>query len=146
MSIEAFYNITQAAAVTGKTPPTIRKYYRAGKLPNATETYNGKVKTVSIPHIDLVASGLMDTVSSPPQTPTDPIRELLDQVQAMREKVSRLETKLELTEYRLEDYKSFVQLQQRQIETAAVQRKRRFWQRSQPTETPVFTPRDDSPL
>jgi hypothetical protein len=107
------------------------------------ERFNGKIKLVSIPHLDLVAAGLMDKVSSPPQPPIDPIRELIDQVQEYREALARAKIELEVTKERLQDYKSFVQLQQRQIETAAVQRKRRFWQRSQPTETPIFTPEQD---
>jgi hypothetical protein len=143
MNTGDFYNITQAAEATGKTAPTIRKYYRAGKFPNAVERFNGKIKLVSIPHLDLVAAGLMDKVSSPPQPPIDPIRELIDQVQEYREALARAKIELEVTKERLQDYKSFVQLQQRQIETAAVQRKRRFWQRSQPTETPIFTPEQD---
>jgi DNA-binding transcriptional MerR regulator len=140
MSSETFYNITQAANATGKSNPTIRKYLREGKLPNAIESSNGNAKTVSIPLTDLVAAGLMDTVSSAPQTPQDPIRELIDQVQETRESLARVQLELELTKERLADYKNFVQLQQRQIETQLVQiQRRRFWQRSKPSQPPTDT-------
>ncbi len=140
MSSETFYNISQAAIATGKSNPTIRKYLREGKLPNATESNNGNSKTVSIPLTDLVAAGLMDTVSSAPQTPTDPIRDLIDQVQEAKESLARVKLELELTKERLADYKSFVQLQQRQIETQLVQsQRRRFWQRPKPSQPPTET-------
>jgi hypothetical protein len=135
MTSETFYNITQAANASGKSNPTIRKYLRDGRLPNAKETTKGGVKSFSIPLTDLVAAGLMDKVSSPVDTETNTASEL----RTLAERLGRLELEIELKNELLADYKErlaehkeFLRAYVASIETRQVQDTRRSWFNKKP--------------
>jgi hypothetical protein len=135
MTSETFYNITQAANASGKSNPTIRKYLRDGRLPNAKETTKGGVKSFSIPLTDLVAAGLMDKVSSPVDTETNTASEL----RTLAERLGRLELEIELKNELLAEYKeriaeqlATIRFQQTSIETQQVQDTRRSWFNKKP--------------
>jgi hypothetical protein len=63
MTLETYFNVTQAAKQTNLSVVTIRDYLAKGKLPNATMTLKGKSKLWAIPLTDLAAAGLLDKVS-----------------------------------------------------------------------------------
>jgi DNA-binding transcriptional MerR regulator len=130
MSSDKLFNISEAARATGKSIPTIHNYLKAGKLPNAISTPNGKSKTWQIPLTDLVAARLLDKVESEPESArnTD-----LDEIQRLREKVAGFEAKIEQLEARVQDSKEFLRVLQTQLETRETQDARRsWWNRNKP--------------
>jgi uncharacterized protein YlxW (UPF0749 family) len=131
MSSDKLFNISEAARATGKSIPTIHNYLKAGKLPNAISTPNGKSKTWQIPLTDLVAARLLDRVESEP----DSARKVeQDETQLLREKVARLEAENEQLKERVQDGKEFIRAIQNQLETRATQEARRsWWGRNKPT-------------
>jgi uncharacterized protein YlxW (UPF0749 family) len=131
MSSDKLFNISEAARATGKSIPTIHNYLKAGKLPNAISTPNGKSKTWQIPLTDLVAARLLDRVESEP----DSARKVeQDETQTLRERVARLEAENEQLKERVQDSKEFLRALQTQIETRATQEARRsWWGRNKPT-------------
>lgn len=70
MTTDKTFNISEAARATGKSVMTIRAYLEAkpSKLPNAFQTPKGKSKSWNIPLTDLIAAGLLDSVSAEPET------------------------------------------------------------------------------
>ena len=131
MSSDKLFNISEAARATGKSIPTIHNYLKAGKLPNAISTPNGKSKTWQIPLTDLVAARLLDRVESEPEGARKVEQ---DETQTLREKVARLEAENEQLKERVQDSKEFLRALQTQIETRATQEARRsWWGRNKPT-------------
>ena len=118
------FNISEAARATGKSIPTIHNYLKAGKLPNATSTPNGRSKSWQIPLTDLVAAGLLDRVESEPSGARNMEQ---DETQTLREKVARLEAENEQLKERVQDSKEFLRVLQTQIETRQIQEARRSW-------------------
>lgn len=130
MSSDKLFNISEAARATGKSIPTIHNYLKAGKLPNAVSTPNGKSKTWQIPLTDLVAARLLDRVEPETSSP----QPAQDENQLLREKVARLEAENEQLKERVQDSKEFLRALQTQIETRATQEARRsWWSRTRPT-------------
>lgn len=70
MTTDKTFNISEASRATGKSVMTIRAYLEAkpSKLPNAFQTPKGKSKTWNIPLTDLISAGLLDSVTSEPET------------------------------------------------------------------------------
>lgn len=128
MSSETYFNLSQASEACGVSLPTIRKAYKEGKFPNASEGKQGKRKTVSIPLSDLHSSGYLDKVNgSQGVKPTQPdSRDIFttaerDELIRLRERVSQLEAALD--SYKQREAQLF-----RVLETRAQQEKRRkFW-------------------
>ena len=130
MSSDKLFNISEAARATGKSIPTIHNYLKAGKLPNAISTPNGKSKTWQIPLTDLVAARLLDRVESEPEGARKVEQ---DETQTLREKVARLEAENEQLKERVQDSKEFLRALQTQIETRQTQEARRsWWNRNKP--------------
>jgi DNA-binding transcriptional MerR regulator len=135
MSSETFYNITKAAQLCGVTNPTIRKAYKEGKFPNATEGKQGKRKTVSIPLGDLQTSGYLDKVNSsqgfkPSQTQTADIftSEDRDELITLREREKQLREQVRQLEEQLDNFKQREAQLFRVLETREQQeRRRKFW-------------------
>ena len=131
MSSDKLFNISEAARATGKSIPTIHNYLKAGKLPNAVSTPNGKSKTWQIPLTDLVAARLLDRVESEPESARNTDQ---DEIQRLREKVAGFEAKIEQLEARVQDSKEFLRVLQTQLETRETQEARRsWWNRNKPT-------------
>ena len=131
MSTDKLFNISEAARATGKSIPTIHNYLKAGKLPNAISTPNGKSKTWQIPLTDLVAARLLDKVESEPEGSRNTDQ---DEIQRLREKVAGFEAKIEQLEARVQDSKEFLRVLQTQLETRETQEARRsWWNRNKPT-------------
>jgi uncharacterized protein YlxW (UPF0749 family) len=131
MSSDKLFNISEAARATGKSIPTIHNYLKAGKLPNAISTPNGKSKTWQIPLTDLVAARLLDRVESEPSGARNMEQ---DETQTLREKVARLEAENEQLKERVQDSKEFLRALQTQIETRQTQEARRsWWNRNKPS-------------
>jgi DNA-binding transcriptional MerR regulator len=131
MSTDKLFNISEAARATGKSIPTIHNYLKAGKLPNAISTPNGKSKTWQIPLTDLVAARLLDKVESEPESARNTDQ---DEIQRLREKVAGFEAKIEQLEARVQDSKEFLRVLQTQLETRETQEARRsWWNRNKPT-------------
>jgi DNA-binding transcriptional MerR regulator len=131
MSTDKLFNISEAARATGKSIPTIHNYLKAGKLPNAISTPNGKSKTWQIPLTDLVAARLLDKVESEPESARNTDQ---DEIQRLREKVAGFEAKIEQLEARVQDSKEFLRVLQTQLETRETQDSRRsWWNRNKPT-------------
>lgn len=139
MTSDKTLNISEASRLTGKSIMTIRAYLEAkpSKLPNAFQTAKGKTKSWNIPLTDLVAAGLLDSVTPEPETKTkasktEPqdyeLRLLVATLEAdnrqLRERLARAEA--EADELRA-DYRrmSLGLLQMREIETAQAQGARR---------------------
>jgi DNA-binding transcriptional MerR regulator len=130
MSTDKLFNISEAARATGKSIPTIHNYLKAGKLPNAISTPNGKSKTWQIPLTDLVAARLLDKVESEPESARNTDQ---DEIQRLREKVAGFEAKIEQLEARVQDSKEFLRVLQTQLETRETQDARRsWWNRNKP--------------
>jgi hypothetical protein len=55
-----YFNINEAAKVTGKSIPTIRAKLSQGLLPDAHQVTEGRQKRWRIPLADLISSGLLD--------------------------------------------------------------------------------------
>jgi DNA-binding transcriptional MerR regulator len=131
MSSDKLFNISEAARATGKSIPTIHNYLKAGKLPNAISTPNGKSKTWQIPLTDLVAARLLDRVESEPEGARNTEQ---DETQLLREQVARLEAENYQLKERVQDGKEFIRAIQNQLETRATQEARRsWWGRNKPT-------------
>jgi DNA-binding transcriptional MerR regulator len=124
MSTDKLFNISEAARATGKSIPTIHNYLKAGKLPNAISTPNGKSKTWQIPLTDLVAARLLDKVVSEPESARNTDQ---DENQTLREKVARLEAENYQLKERVQDSKEFLRALQNQLETRQTQEARRFF-------------------
>lgn len=95
MTSETLYNLSQVSELTKLSLPTLRKYLKENRFPNAKQTTKGKVLVWAIPLTDLVAAELLDKVSSPDNSaqPTAPLsRE--DRLEALAERAGRLEAEL----------------------------------------------------
>jgi hypothetical protein len=137
MSSETYYNLSEACLVTKLSPPTLRKYLKEGRFPNAKQTLKGKVQVWAIPLTDLVAAELLGSVSgsvgsgdnSQPLTGEARLEALAEragrlqaELDQMRETVKALEQAIEQATKRAE----FSELiAQSQIETKQVQDERR---------------------
>jgi|LauGreDrversion4_2_1035121.scaffolds.fasta_scaffold258414_1 uncharacterized protein YlxW (UPF0749 family) len=132
MTSDKTLNISEAARATGKSVMTIRAYLEAkpSKLPNAFQTPKGKSKSWNIPLSDLVAAGLLDSVTSEPEKPlkSDPaeleLRVLVATLEAennsLRERLAETKEALARAERRVDQL-----LPLRELETAQVQKARR---------------------
>jgi hypothetical protein len=133
MTTDKTLNISEAARATGKSVMTIRAYLEAkpSKLPNAFQTPRGKAKTWNIPLTDLVAAGLLDSVTSEPekaQASPEPaeveLRVLVATLEAennsLRERLAETKEALARAERRVDQL-----LPLRELETAQVQKARR---------------------
>lgn len=158
MTSETLYNLTQVAELTKLSLPTLRKYLRENRFPNAKQATKGKVLVWAIPLTDLVAAELIDRVSGSANSaqPTAPLsRE--DRLEALAERAGRLEAELasmretvEVLKDSLEQAKKaaqFAQLvAQSQIETKQVQDNRaqnwleRLTGKKPETKQPTLTP------
>jgi len=128
MSSETYFNLSKAAETCGVSLPTIRKAYKEGKFPNATEGKQGKRKTVSIPLSDLQTSGYLDKINSS-QTIKISQSESSDIFTASeRDELIRLRERVSQLEEALEGYKQREAQLFRVLETREQQEKRRkFW-------------------
>jgi len=112
---------------------TIRAYLEAkpSKLPNAFQTPRGKAKTWNIPLTDLVAAGLLDSVTNEPEKPqsqADPadlelrvlVATLESENNSLRERLAETKEALARAERRVDQL-----LPLRELETAQVQKARR---------------------
>jgi hypothetical protein len=133
MTSDRTLNISEAARATGKSVMTIRAYLEAkpSKLPNAFQTPRGKAKTWNIPLTDLVAAGLLDSVTNEPEKPqsqTDPadlelrvlVATLESENNSLRERLAETKEALARAERRVDQL-----LPLRELETAQVQKARR---------------------
>lgn len=159
MTSETLYNLTQVAELTKLSLPTLRKYLRENRFPNAKQATKGKVLVWAIPLTDLVAAELIDrvtglnTASAAVAAPLS--RE--DRLEALAERAGRLEAELasmretvEVLKDSLEQAKKaaqFAQLvAQSQIETKQVQDNRaqnwleRLTGKKPETKQPTLTP------
>jgi DNA-binding transcriptional MerR regulator len=143
MTTDQTLNISEAARATGKSVMTIRAYLEAkpSKLPNAFQTPKGKSKSWNIPLTDLVAAGLLDSVTSEPQTSVakqDPadleLRVLVATLEAennsLRERLAETKEALARAERRVDQL-----LPIRELETAQVQKARRSFFSRKPKDT-----------
>ena len=136
MSSETYFNLSQASELCGVSLPTMRKAFREGKFPNATETTQGKRKSVSIPMSDLQSSGMLDRVKgnrsagikpSQPDT-TDIFTAEKEELIKLKETVRQLEARLEEAKERQEETSYLLRSLTAQLETKEQQEKRRkFW-------------------
>jgi hypothetical protein len=131
MSSETYFNASEAAERTGKSVVTIRHYLASGKFPNATQRPKGKVKVWQIPLTDLVASGLLDKVSTSKQPSQQELTER--HTEALLSDIDRLETELRLTkellaraDNELESYRTRERQLFMALETRETQEQRRF--------------------
>lgn len=158
MTSETLYNLTQVAELTKLSLPTLRKYLRENRFPNAKQATKGKVLVWAIPLTDLVAAELLDKVAgldNSGQTSGPLSRE--DRLEALAERAGRLEAELasmretvEVLKDSLEQAKKaaqFAQLvAQSQIETKQVQDNRaqnwleRLTGKKPETKQPTLTP------
>jgi hypothetical protein len=133
MTTDKTLNISEAARATGKSVMTIRAYLEAkpSKLPNAFQTPRGKAKSWNIPLTDLVAAGLLDSVTNEPEKPqsqTDPadlelrvlVATLESENNSLRERLAETKLALDRAERRVDQL-----LPLRELETAQVQKARR---------------------
>jgi DNA-binding transcriptional MerR regulator len=132
MTTDKTLNISEAARATGKSVMTIRAYLEAkpSKLPNAFQTPKGKSKSWNIPLTDLVAAGLLDSVTPEPAKALTPepaeieLRLLVATLEAennsLRERLAETKEALARAERRVDQL-----LPQRELETAQVQKARR---------------------
>lgn len=132
MTSDKTLNISEAARATGKSVMTIRAYLEAkpSKLPNAFQTPKGKSKSWNIPLTDLVAAGLLDSVTPEPEKAlkSDPaeveLRVLVATLEAennsLRERLAETKEALARAERRVDQL-----LPLRELETAQVQKARR---------------------
>jgi hypothetical protein len=122
---------------------TIRAYLEAkpSKLPNAFQTPKGKSKSWNIPLSDLVAAGLLDSVTSQPQEPVRKqdqadieLRVLVATLEAennsLRERLAETKEALARAERRVDQL-----LPIRELETAQVQKARRSFFSRKPKTT-----------
>jgi len=133
MTTDKTLNISEAARATGKSVMTIRAYLEAkpSKLPNAFQTPRGKAKSWNIPITDLVAAGLLDSVTNEPEKPqgqTEPadlelkvlVATLESENNSLRERLAETKLALDRAERRVDQL-----LPLRELETAQVQKARR---------------------
>lgn len=132
MTSDKTLNISEAARATGRSVMTIRSYLEAkpSKLPNAFQTPKGKSKSWHIPLTDLVAAGLLDSVTPEPEKAlkSDPaeveLRVLVATLEAennsLRERLAETKEALARAEKRVDQL-----LPLRELETAQVQKARR---------------------
>lgn len=138
MSSETYFNASEAKDKLGVSMPTLQKWLKAGKFPNATQRPKGKVMVWQIPLTDLIASGELDKVSSSKKPSESELSEF--RTSALEVEIDRLETELrhtkELlarTERELEDYRARERYLFAGIETKETQERRRFnWFRRNP--------------
>jgi hypothetical protein len=64
--VKDYLNINEAAKVAGVSIPTVRRKLDLGLLPNAHQVQEGKRQLWRIPFSDLIAAGMVDSVSQPP--------------------------------------------------------------------------------
>ena len=133
MTTDKTFNISEASRETGKSVMTIRAYLEAkpSKFPNAFQTPRGKTKTWHIPLTDLISAGLLDSVTSSPETekatakPADLelkvlIATLEAENNALKERLAETKEALARAERRVDQL-----LPVRELETGARQRARR---------------------
>ena len=128
MSSETFYNLSEACLATKLSPPTLRKYLKEGRFPNAQQTLKGKVQVWAIPLTDLVAAGLLGSVSGS-STSTDNSQALtgVARLEALAERAGRLQAELDQAIEQATKRAEFSELiAQSQIETKQVQDERRL--------------------
>lgn len=125
MSSESYFNITQASEVAGVSLPTIRKAYKEGKFPNASETFQGKRKAVRIPMQDLRDAGFLDRVTANTKPALAPLSsEERDELITLRETAKQLSARLEEASQRQEETSQLLRTLSTQIETRTVQENR----------------------
>ena len=132
MSSETFFSINKAAEISNKSIPTIRKYLKLGKFPNATSKPQAKDPTRSnwkIPLSDLQAAGILDTVTGTNKKPDNS-----EQLQKLKEINARLEAeniqlsnRVEDLQEFLKDSREYLKTFQLQLETKQAQETRRKW-------------------
>jgi hypothetical protein len=131
MSSDKTFNISEAARITGKSIMTIRARLEANKFPNAFQTPKGKSKTWNIPLTDLIAEGLLDSVTPEPETKKQPeqpaeleLRVLVATLEAennaLKERLAETKEALARAERRVDQL-----LPVRELETKEKQRARR---------------------
>jgi hypothetical protein len=128
-----YFNINEAAKVTGKSIPTIRAKLSQGLLPDAHQVTEGRQKRWRIPLSDLISSGLLD--SSAPAGLGGVMQE--SRMVALEAEIDRLTRDLqharELAEERkqtIEDYRERERRLYYTLETRETQERRRtLWQR-----------------
>lgn len=105
MTSDQLFTRSETMRLTGKSGPTIDSYLKAGKLPNAFTVPKGKSRSWQIPLTDLVAAGLIDKVETQPDPGPEPVQLLLNDLQAVRERLTLAELELRLVSESLEEYK-----------------------------------------
>jgi uncharacterized protein YlxW (UPF0749 family) len=138
MSSETFYNLSEACLATKLSPPTLRKYLKEGRFPNAQQTLKGKVQVWAIPLTDLVAAGLLGSVSGS-STSTDNSQALTGEarLEALAERAGRLQAELDQMKETVKALEQAIEqatkraefselIAQSQIETKQVQDERRL--------------------
>ncbi len=128
-----YFNINEAAKVTGKSIPTIRAKLSQGLLPDAHQVTEGRQKRWRIPLADLISSGLLD--GSAPAGPPGVVQE--SRAVALESEIDRLTRDLEHTKQLLEradreieDFRQRERARWYSLETRETQERRRsLWQR-----------------
>jgi hypothetical protein len=158
MTTDKTFTRAEAIRITGKSAPTIDAYLKNGRLPNATSSMNGKARIWQIPLTDLVAAGLLDKVSSEPDTTPaqapGSTQDLMNQLQTLTAKYALAELELRLTKEALaksEDQertsKALIKTFTNILETRQTQEARRQWwtrSRAKENKTPEpWTPEQD---
>jgi DNA-binding transcriptional MerR regulator len=127
MTSETFYNLSQVAELTNLSHPTLRKYLKENRFPNAKQTTKGKVLVWAIPLTDLVAAQVLDKVSG--STTDTPEATPLSEATALGERLGRLEAENEQLKERVKDLLKRAEFAERvyqnQIETRQTQEARR---------------------
>jgi hypothetical protein len=138
MTSETYFNASEAKDKLGVSMPTLQKWLKAGRFPNATQRPKGKVMVWQIPLTDLIASGELDKVSVSKEPSKAELSDFMNN--ALRLDLDRLETELRHTrellaraERELEDYRARERYLFAGIETKETQERRRFnWFRRNP--------------
>jgi hypothetical protein len=130
MTADSYLNLTQAVEFTGVSRPTLIKYLRAGKMPNATQQSQGKVLVWQIPLTDL--QPYLDKASSPQTAPKSPQKrpQPLTEEQELRVRVRELETEVSGLRELLAEVRNtnaiLTAVIPQQIETREAQQRRRW--------------------
>lgn len=154
MTSDQFFTRSETMRLTGKSGPTIDSYLKAGKLPNAFTVPKGKSRSWQIPLTDLVAAGLIDQVEeTQPKPGPEPVQELLNDLQAVKEQLTLAQQEIRLIRESLEEYKGrerdnkeVIKAFTNILETRQAQEARRaWWQRreTKQTDKPTLTPEQD---